>query len=133
MATPSRFNRPYAELPGGTGSLANRAATPVGRGYYDPQRILERVARGRPGTTTQQAAAASEAYGMDVISQLMQQMGMPAGNMTEPQVVEAPPTTPAVATPAPTNPNNQPGPWSTGLVTKKKAPMQDYMGQFKLF
>ena len=73
MATASRFNRPYAELKGGTGSLANRPATPSGRGYYDPARILERVARGRPGTTMQQAAAASEAYGMGVVNKLLEQ------------------------------------------------------------
>lgn len=75
MATPSQFNRPYAELKGGTGSLANRAATPSGRGYYDPARILERVARGRPGTTMQQAQAAIAAEGYKEYDKLRSQMG----------------------------------------------------------
>lgn len=75
MATPSQFNRPYAELKGGTGSLANRAATPSGRGYYDPARILERVARGRPGTTMQQAQGAIAAEGYKEYDKLRSQMG----------------------------------------------------------
>lgn len=90
MATPSQFNRPYGNsAPGqaswekinrpdrqlGDQSLANRAATPVGRGYYDPARILERVARGRPGTTMQQAQAAIAAEGYKEYDKLRSQMG----------------------------------------------------------
>lgn len=88
MATPSRFNRPYGNsAPGqaswekinrparqlGDQSLANQPATASGRGYYDPARILERVARGRPGTTMQQADAARDAYGMGVVNKLLDQ------------------------------------------------------------
>ena len=86
MATPSRFNRPYAsnttgdsawtrlqKQEFGADALANQPATAAGRGYYDPARILERVARGRPGTTMQQADAARDAYGMGVVNKLLDQ------------------------------------------------------------
>lgn len=88
MATPSRFNRPYGNSAQGQASwekinrpdrqlgdqsLANQPATASGRGYYDPARILERVARGRPGTTMQQADAARDAYGMGVVNKLLDQ------------------------------------------------------------
>jgi len=43
-ATPGG-NRPYAEMPGGSGSLANRPARPVGRSINDPQRATEMAAR----------------------------------------------------------------------------------------
>lgn len=55
MATPSMFNRSYAELPiagvntrvmDSRGSLANRAATPVGRSTMDPARIAGMISRG---------------------------------------------------------------------------------------
>ena len=88
MATPSRFNRPYAsnttgdsawtrlqKQEFGADALANRAATPSGRGYYDPARILERVARGRPGTTMQQAQGAIAAEGYKEYDKLRSQMG----------------------------------------------------------
>ena len=88
MATPSRFNRPYAsnttgdsawtrlqKQEFGADALANRAATSSGRGYYDPARILERVARGRPGTTMQQAQAAIAAEGYKEYDKLRSQMG----------------------------------------------------------
>jgi len=90
MATASRFNRPYGpSAPGqsawekinrpdrklGDQSLANQAATPSGRGYYDPARILERVARGRPGTTMQQAQAVIAAEGYKEFDKLRNQMG----------------------------------------------------------
>ena len=41
----SPSNRPYAELAGGTGSLANRGTRPVGRSANDPQRIAEQMRR----------------------------------------------------------------------------------------
>jgi hypothetical protein len=41
----SPMNRPYAEMPGGSGSLANRPARPVGRSINDPQRATEMAAR----------------------------------------------------------------------------------------
>ena len=88
MATPSRFNRPYAsnttgdsawtrlqKQEFGADALANRAATSSGRGYYAPDRILERVARGRPGTTMQQAQAAIAAEGYKEYDKLRSQMG----------------------------------------------------------
>lgn len=90
MATPSRFNRPYGNsAPGqaswekinrpdrqlGDQSLANQPATAAGRGYYDPARILERVARGRPGTTMQQAQGAIAAEGFKDYEKLRSQMG----------------------------------------------------------
>ena len=88
MATPSRFNRPYAsnttgdsawtrlqKQEFGADALANRAATSSGRGYYDPARILERVARGRPGTTMQQAQGAIAAEGYKEYDKLRSQMG----------------------------------------------------------
>lgn len=86
MATSSRFNRPYGpsapgkapweslqSQPFGSDSLANRAATPSGRGYYDPERILERVARGRPGTSMQQAQAAMTLEGFKELKGLLGQ------------------------------------------------------------
>lgn len=90
MATPSRFNRPYGNSAQGQASwekinrpdrqlgdqsLANQPATAAGRGYYDPARILERVARGRPGTTMQQAQAAIAAEGFKDYEKLRSQMG----------------------------------------------------------
>ena len=90
MATPSRFNRPYGNSASGQASwekinrpdrqlgdqsLANQPATASGRGYYDPARILERVARGRPGTTMQQAQAAIAAEGFKDYEKLRSQMG----------------------------------------------------------
>lgn len=41
----SPMNRPYAELPGGTGSLANRPTRAIGRSANDPQRIAEQMRR----------------------------------------------------------------------------------------
>lgn len=90
MATPSRFNRPYGNSAQGQASwekinrpdrqlgdqsLANQPATASGRGYYDPARILERVARGRPGTTMQQAQGAIAAEGYKEYDKLRSQMG----------------------------------------------------------
>ena len=90
MATPSRFNRPYGNSAQGQASwekinrpdrqlgdqsLANQPATAAGRGYYAPDRILERVARGRPGTTMQQAQAAIAAEGYKEYDKLRSQMG----------------------------------------------------------
>jgi hypothetical protein len=67
MATPSQFNRSYAsnpwdksqpsqfqqlqQQPFGANSLANRAATPVGRSTTDPGRLVGMISRGtaRPG------------------------------------------------------------------------------------
>lgn len=90
MATPSRFNRPYGNSAQGQASwekinrpdrqlgdqsLANQPATASGRGYYDPARILERVARGRPGATMQQAQGAILAEGYKDYEKLRSQMG----------------------------------------------------------
>lgn len=95
MATPSRFNRPYGNSAQGQASwekinrpdrqlgdqsLANQPATASGRGYYDPARILERVARGRPGTTMQQAQAAIAAEGYKEYDKLRSQMGQQGQN-----------------------------------------------------
>ena len=101
MATPSQFNRPYAELKGGTGSLANRPATASGRGYYAPDRILERVARGRPGTTMQQAQGAIAAEGYKEYDKLRSQMGQ----QQQPQMQTAMQIQPSVQQPTPPPPN----------------------------
>ena len=44
-AASSPMNRPYAELNGGTGSLANRGTRPVGRSINDPARAAEMAMR----------------------------------------------------------------------------------------
>lgn len=106
MATSSRFNRPYGpsaqgqapwerlqSQPFGSDSLANRAATPSGRGYYDPERILERVARGRPGTSMQQAQAAMTLEGFKELEGLLGREGqtpMQQPPMTPPLPDQAP-------------------------------------------
>jgi hypothetical protein len=41
----SPMNRPYAELAGGTGSLANRGVRQIGRSANDPTRIAEQMRR----------------------------------------------------------------------------------------
>lgn len=113
MATSSRFNRPYGpsapgqapwerlqSQPFGSDSLANRAATPSGRGYYDPERILERVARGRPGTSMQQAVAAMELAGIQESRALAGQQDQPPQTpppLTQTPAAQQPPQTPATA------------------------------------
>jgi len=41
----SPMNRPYAEMPGGSGSLANRPVRQIGRSANDPTRIAEQMRR----------------------------------------------------------------------------------------
>lgn len=61
MATPSPFNRPYAELAYGTGSLANHPAMPVGQGPMPASRRFAMASRQavRAGDTLAAAELAS--------------------------------------------------------------------------
>lgn len=79
MATPSIFNRPYAELAGGTGSLANRPAMPVGMGPMPASRRFAMASRQaiRDGDKLAAAELASRAQWAERIPVFGSRGGLP--------------------------------------------------------